>query len=51
MEVANKKLIARNQAQLALQILDVLIQAEPENIEGRRLRIDILRNPGHRIIA
>jgi alkyl sulfatase BDS1-like metallo-beta-lactamase superfamily hydrolase len=34
------------QAQLALQVLDVLIQAEPENLEARRLRIELLEKLG-----
>jgi alkyl sulfatase BDS1-like metallo-beta-lactamase superfamily hydrolase len=37
-----RELFDRDQAQLALQLLDVLIQAEPENIEARKLRIELL---------
>jgi alkyl sulfatase BDS1-like metallo-beta-lactamase superfamily hydrolase len=36
-------LLEQNQAQLALEILDVLIQADPENVEGRKLRIELLK--------
>jgi len=39
-------LLAGGQAQLGLQVLDVLIQAEPENIEARKLRIQILEELG-----
>ena len=39
-----KELLENDQAQLALEILDVLIQADPENIEARNLRIDLLKN-------
>ncbi len=41
-----KELLEQDQAQLALEILDVLIQADPENIEARELRIDLLKNLG-----
>ncbi|MFX1344821.1 MAG: alkyl sulfatase dimerization domain-containing protein [Promethearchaeota archaeon] len=41
-----KELLDQDQAQLALEILDVLIQADPENIEARKLRIDLLGNLG-----
>lgn len=34
------------QAQLALQVLDVLIQADPEDIEARKLRIELLEQLG-----
>lgn len=40
------ELLESDQAQLALQVLDVLIQSEPENIEARRLRITLLENIG-----
>ena len=33
-------------AQLGLEVLNVLMQADPNNIEGRKLRIDILETPG-----
>ncbi len=36
-------LLDQNQAQLALEILDVLIQADPENVEARKLRIELLK--------
>ena len=39
-----KELLEEDQAQLALEILDVLIQAESENIEARKLRIELLKN-------
>jgi alkyl sulfatase BDS1-like metallo-beta-lactamase superfamily hydrolase len=42
----SKELLEQNQAQLALEILDVLIQADPENIEARKLRIELLKNLG-----
>jgi len=35
-------LLQQDQAQLALEVLDVLIQAEPDNIEARELRINLL---------
>ncbi len=38
-----KELFNQNQSQLALQVLDVLIQIEPENIEARKLHIKLLR--------
>ena len=41
-----KDLYDQDQAQLALQVLDVLIQAEPENIEARKLRIEFLKDLG-----
>ncbi len=41
-----KELLEQNQAQLALQILDVLIQANPENSDARKLRIELLKNLG-----
>jgi alkyl sulfatase BDS1-like metallo-beta-lactamase superfamily hydrolase len=41
-----KELFSQNQAQLALQILDVLIQAEPENIEALKLRIKLVNDLG-----
>ena len=41
-----RELLEQNQEQLALQILDVLIQAEPENIEARKLRIELLKELG-----
>ena len=41
-----KELLSQNKAQLALEILDVLIQADPENIEARKLRIELLKKLG-----
>ena len=34
------------QAQLGLQVLDVLLQAEPENVEARKLRIELIEDLG-----
>jgi len=39
-----KELLEQDKAQLALEILDVLNQADPENVEARKLRIDLLKN-------
>ena len=39
----SKELLEQDQAQLALEVLDVLIQAAPENIEARKLRIELLK--------
>ena len=41
-----KELLDQNQAQLALEVLDVLIQADPENIEARKVRIKLLEKIG-----
>ena len=41
-----RDLFNQNQKQLALQVLDVLIQSEPENIEARELRIELLKELG-----
>jgi alkyl sulfatase BDS1-like metallo-beta-lactamase superfamily hydrolase len=41
-----KELLDRNQTQLALEVLDILIQAEPENLDARKLRITLLENLG-----
>jgi len=41
-----KELLEDNQAQLALEVLDVLIQADPENIEARKLRVELLKKLG-----
>jgi glyoxylase-like metal-dependent hydrolase (beta-lactamase superfamily II) len=41
-----RALFAQGQAQLALQVLDVLIQAESENLDARRLRIELLEKLG-----
>jgi len=40
------KLFAQGQAQLGLQVLDVLLQAEPENVAARELRIEMLQELG-----
>lgn len=37
-----EELLDENQAQLALQILDILIQAKPEHVEARKLRMKLL---------
>jgi len=42
-----RELLEQDQAQLGLEILDVLIQAEPENIEARELRIKLLEKIGN----
>ena len=41
-----RELFDNNQAQLALQLLDVLIQAQPENLDARKLRIKLLEKLG-----
>jgi alkyl sulfatase BDS1-like metallo-beta-lactamase superfamily hydrolase len=41
-------LFNQNQVQLGLQILDILIQADPENIDARKLRIRMLKKLGSR---
>ncbi len=41
-----RELFLQGQAQLALQVLDVLIQADPEDIEARKLRIELLEQLG-----
>jgi alkyl sulfatase BDS1-like metallo-beta-lactamase superfamily hydrolase len=41
-----KELYADNKFQLSLQILDVLLQANPEHIEARKLRIKLLQKLG-----
>ncbi|MBW2093121.1 MAG: hypothetical protein JRI34_13485, partial [Deltaproteobacteria bacterium] len=41
-----EELCNQGQAQLALQVLDVLIQAEPENLDARELRIRLLETLG-----
>ncbi len=40
------ELFTQNQTQLALQILDILIQTEPKNGDARRLRIELMKNLG-----
>ncbi len=40
------ELFAQKQTQLALQVLDVLLQAEPENVEALKLRIKLVRELG-----
>ena len=39
-------LLDQDQAQLALEIIDVLIQAVPDNIEARKMRIKLLEKIG-----
>ena len=39
-----QELSSQNQTQLALEVLDVLIQADPENIEARKIRIKLLES-------
>ncbi|MHA2179810.1 MAG: alkyl sulfatase dimerization domain-containing protein [Promethearchaeota archaeon] len=41
-----QELLDEDQAQLALEVLDVLIQAEPDNIESRKMRIKLLQHIG-----
>jgi alkyl sulfatase BDS1-like metallo-beta-lactamase superfamily hydrolase len=41
-----KELFHDDRVQLGLQVLDVLIQAKPENIEARKLRIELLKELG-----
>ena len=41
-----EELLEQDQAQLALEVLDVLIQADPENIEARKWRIKLLEKIG-----
>ncbi|NVM54837.1 MAG: MBL fold metallo-hydrolase [Candidatus Helarchaeota archaeon] len=43
-----QELLENKQAQLALQVLDVLIQGDPENIEARKLRIKLLKKLGRK---
>ncbi|MHA1254411.1 MAG: alkyl sulfatase dimerization domain-containing protein [Promethearchaeota archaeon] len=40
----SEELFEDNQTQLALEILDIVIQTEPENINARKLRINLLKN-------
>lgn len=41
-----EELFSKGQSQLALEVLDVLIQAKPEHIEARKLRIKLLKDIG-----
>jgi len=41
-----KELLSQDKPQLALQVLDVLISAGPENVEARQLRIELLEKLG-----
>ena len=41
-----EELFSKGQPQLALEVLDVLIQAKPENIEARKLRMKLLKDIG-----
>lgn len=40
------ELMNQNQTQLALQVIDVVIQADSNNIEARKLRIELLKKLG-----
>ncbi|NVM31043.1 MAG: MBL fold metallo-hydrolase [Candidatus Helarchaeota archaeon] len=42
------ELLNQGQTQLGLQVLDVLIQADPNNIEARQLRIKLLKKLGRK---
>ncbi|MFW9950400.1 MAG: alkyl sulfatase dimerization domain-containing protein [Candidatus Thorarchaeota archaeon] len=42
----SKELLSKNQVQLGLELLDVLIQAHPENLDARKLRIELLEELG-----
>jgi len=39
-----KELFDAHQTQLALQVLDILLQKEPKNIEARKMRINLLKD-------
>jgi len=41
-----EELLEQSKAQLALQVLDVLISADPDNLEARKMRIQILETLG-----
>jgi alkyl sulfatase BDS1-like metallo-beta-lactamase superfamily hydrolase len=41
-----EELFSKGQTQLALEVLDVLIQAKPDNIEARKLRMKLLKDIG-----
>jgi len=41
-----KELISEHQIQLALQVLDILNQTKPENIDAQKIRIELLRELG-----
>ena len=41
-----EELLSKGQPQLALEVLDVLIQAKPDNIEALKLRMKLLKNLG-----
>jgi alkyl sulfatase BDS1-like metallo-beta-lactamase superfamily hydrolase len=41
-----KVLFKKGQTQLSLQVLDVLIQGDPKNIDARKLRIQLLKDLG-----
>ncbi|MHA1916515.1 MAG: alkyl sulfatase dimerization domain-containing protein [Promethearchaeota archaeon] len=42
----SEQLLDQDQAQLALEILDILIQTEPDNLKARKLRVKILKKIG-----
>ena len=41
-----EELFSKGQTQLALEVLDVLIQAKPDSIEARKLRMKLLKDIG-----
>ncbi|MFX1277908.1 MAG: alkyl sulfatase dimerization domain-containing protein [Promethearchaeota archaeon] len=41
-----RELLNKDQTQLALEVLDILIQAKPEDIDARKLRIELLKKLG-----
>ncbi len=43
-----KILFKQNQTQLALQVVDIVLQTEPNNIDARKLRIELLMDLGAR---
>jgi alkyl sulfatase BDS1-like metallo-beta-lactamase superfamily hydrolase len=46
-----KELMQQGKAQLGLQVLDVLIGADPENIDARKLRIELLEMLGEKDVC
>ena len=40
------ELLSEGQSQLALEVLDILLQAMPDNVEARKLRVELLKNIG-----
>ena len=41
-----EELFVKGQSQLALEVLDILIQAKPDNVDARKLRMKLLKNIG-----